>query len=188
MPLCAQLYIVPAGFSYGGVPDDVETAGASNETRHPSLAICPLHPGLQAARSGESAQFARRCDYLRSGRCGDEKATARGTLAAALAEGGYGARLKIVRINALDTEWGKEDAAAACDMGADAVLLPKVEGPANLDTLAAITGETPLWSMMETPLGISVIAAPMIRITIRMATVPVADLEIQMNVRLIRLS
>jgi len=83
----------------------------------------------------------------------DEKAAARGTLGAALAEGGYGGRLKIVRINALDTEWGADDAAAARDMGADAVLLPKVDGPAHLDALAAITGDLPLWSMMETPLG-----------------------------------
>jgi len=83
----------------------------------------------------------------------DEKAAARSTLAAALAEGGYGARQKIIRINALNTEWGAEDAAAARDMGADAILLPKVDGPAHLDALAAITGDVPLWSMMETPLG-----------------------------------
>ncbi|MGA9253781.1 MAG: CoA ester lyase [Roseobacter sp.] len=83
----------------------------------------------------------------------DEKAAARSTLAAALAEGGYGARQKIIRINALNTEWGVEDAAAARDMGADAILLPKVDGPAHLDALAAITGDVPLWSMMETPLG-----------------------------------
>ena len=83
----------------------------------------------------------------------DEKAAARSTLAAALAEGGYGARQKIIRINALSAEWGAEDAAAARDMGADAILLPKVDGPAHLDALAAITGDVPLWSMMETPLG-----------------------------------
>ncbi|MFK7745792.1 MAG: CoA ester lyase [Roseobacter sp.] len=83
----------------------------------------------------------------------DEKIGARATLADALAQGGYGARLKIVRINGLDTTWGADDAAAARDMGADAVLLPKVDGPAQLDALAAITGDTPLWAMMETPAG-----------------------------------
>jgi len=83
----------------------------------------------------------------------DEKAAARATLAAALAQDGYGARMKIVRINALDTAWGVDDAEAAAKMGADAVLLPKVDGPAHLDALAKITGDTPLWAMMETPLG-----------------------------------
>lgn len=83
----------------------------------------------------------------------DEKPAARATLAAALAEGCYGARLKIVRINGLDTDWGGEDARAAADMGADAILLPKVDGAGYLDALAELTGHFPLWAMMETPLG-----------------------------------
>ena len=83
----------------------------------------------------------------------EEKENARETLAAALAEGGYGARVKIVRINGLDTKWGRADAEAAAKMGADAILLPKVDSPADLDALAEITGDTPLWAMMETPRG-----------------------------------
>ena len=79
----------------------------------------------------------------------DEKDAARQTLADALAEGGYGARLKIVRINGLETDWGSRDAAAAAEMGADAILLPKVDGPENLDALAKITKHIPLWAMME---------------------------------------
>ncbi len=83
----------------------------------------------------------------------EEKASARATLAAALGAGGYGARLKIVRVNALSTEWGAEDAAAAVKMGADAILQPKVDGPSDIDALGALTGNVPLWAMMETPLG-----------------------------------
>ncbi|MCL4148750.1 UNVERIFIED_CONTAM: hypothetical protein GTU68_036097 [Idotea baltica] len=83
----------------------------------------------------------------------EEKVTARETLAEALETGGYGTRMKIIRLNGLDTEWGAEDAKAAAAMGADAILLPKVNTPADLDALAAITGDTPLWAMMETPLG-----------------------------------
>jgi len=83
----------------------------------------------------------------------EEKASARATLAQALQTGGYGARLKIIRINALDTPWGAEDARAAAAMGADALLLPKVNSPADLDALAALAGNLPLWAMMETPLG-----------------------------------
>ncbi|WP_417604166.1 HpcH/HpaI aldolase/citrate lyase family protein [Primorskyibacter flagellatus] len=82
----------------------------------------------------------------------DEKPNARATLAAALAEGGYGARMRIVRINGLDTEWGEDDARAANEMECDAVLLPKVETTEQLDALAALT-DKPLWAMMETPKG-----------------------------------
>lgn len=83
----------------------------------------------------------------------EEKENARATLAEALAAGGYGARMKIVRINGLDTDWGRADAAAAAQMECDAVLLPKVDSPADLDALAEITGDLPLWAMMETPRG-----------------------------------
>ncbi|MEL6887767.1 MAG: CoA ester lyase [Pseudomonadota bacterium] len=83
----------------------------------------------------------------------DEKEAARDTLADALNTGGYGARMKVVRINGLDTDWGVADALAASRMGADAILLPKVDSPDDLNALAAQTGDTPLWAMMETPLG-----------------------------------
>ncbi|MEN8839628.1 MAG: CoA ester lyase [Octadecabacter sp.] len=83
----------------------------------------------------------------------DEKITARTTLADELGKGGYGDRLKVVRINGLDTEWGNDDAKAADAMDCDAVLLPKVNSAADVDALAALTGK-PIWAMMETPLGI----------------------------------
>ena len=83
----------------------------------------------------------------------EEKDNARATLAAALAEGGYGSRVRIVRINGFDTPWGRADAEAVTGMDVDAVLLPKVGSPADLDALAAITGDLPLWAMMETPQG-----------------------------------
>ena len=84
----------------------------------------------------------------------DAKVEARDTLYAALAEGGYGPRLKIVRINGLDTEWGTADAAAVAAMNCDAILLPKVDGPADVDALAALVPDLPIWAMMETPQGI----------------------------------
>ncbi len=83
----------------------------------------------------------------------DEKIAARATLATALKTGGYGNRYKVVRINGLDTEWGREDAAEAAKMDADAILLPKVDRPEDLDALAEIVGDIPLWAMMETPLA-----------------------------------
>ncbi|MFV1601230.1 MULTISPECIES: HpcH/HpaI aldolase/citrate lyase family protein [unclassified Phaeobacter] len=83
----------------------------------------------------------------------DEKENARATLAAALDEGGYGGRMKIVRINGLDSPWGAADAEAAAEMDCDAILLPKVSSAADLDQLSKVTGDTPLWAMMETPRG-----------------------------------
>ncbi len=80
-----------------------------------------------------------------------EKENARGMLAEALETDGYGPRMRIVRINALDTEWGKADADAVKAMKADAVLLPKVESAAEVQALADITGDLPIWAMMETP-------------------------------------
>jgi (3S)-malyl-CoA thioesterase len=83
----------------------------------------------------------------------EEKANARATLANALAAGGYGNRMRIVRINGLDTGWGEADAKAAATMDCDAVLLPKVESAAQVDALAALVGDKPIWAMMETPRG-----------------------------------
>ena len=84
----------------------------------------------------------------------DEKDNAREALKQALSEGGFGPRMRIVRINALDTDWGIKDAKAVADMQVDAVLLPKVNHPDDLDALASITGDLPIWAMMETPQGI----------------------------------
>ena len=88
----------------------------------------------------------------------DEKAAARALLAQTLAEGGYGARAKIVRVNGLDTEWGRADLeafAAAIQSGVqiDALLIPKVSSPADLDAVAAVIPDVPLWAMMETAAG-----------------------------------
>ena len=84
----------------------------------------------------------------------DEKVAARATLARFLTELDYAPRVRIVRINGLDTEWGAADAAAfAAHAGADAILVPKVNAPADLDAVATITGDKPLWAMMETALG-----------------------------------
>jgi len=85
----------------------------------------------------------------------DAKEGARDTLKAALAEGGYGNRAKIVRINGLDTQWGEGDVAALRDADADACLLPKVNSAEDVQALADLLGnDTPIWAMIETPLGV----------------------------------
>ena len=59
----------------------------------------------------------------------DAKQLAREQIAAALAEGGYGHRELMVRINALDTEWARDDIQAICSFEnpPDAVLIPKID-------------------------------------------------------------
>jgi (3S)-malyl-CoA thioesterase len=84
----------------------------------------------------------------------DEKAKARVTLAAALTEGGYGERYKIVRMNGLETEWGADDAAAIAEMDCDAVLVPKVNTAADIDAVVERMPGKPVWAMMETPLAV----------------------------------
>ena len=83
-----------------------------------------------------------------------EKPGAREALSAELDAGGFGAQMRIVRINGLDTEWGEADARAAGGMACDAILVPKVGAPEDLDAVAALTGDRPLWAMMETPAGV----------------------------------
>ncbi|MCU9849116.1 CoA ester lyase [Defluviimonas sp. WL0024] len=84
----------------------------------------------------------------------DEKDNARALLAGVLATADYGTRAKIVRINGLDTPWGREDAAAFRGAKVDAILIPKVGSPADVDAVAALIPDVPLWAMMETPAGI----------------------------------
>jgi citrate lyase subunit beta / citryl-CoA lyase len=88
------------------------------------------------------------------------KDEARTAVAAALAAGGYGARERVLRVNALDTPWGHADLAAAATMPLDAVLLPKVESADRVRLAARLLAtlgappERAVWCMIETPLGV----------------------------------
>ena len=84
----------------------------------------------------------------------EEKDMARGVLGKELSTGGYGHRYRMVRINALDTDWGTEDAKSVAQMECDAVLLPKVESPNDIDALQTKTKDMPVWCMIETPRGV----------------------------------
>ncbi len=89
----------------------------------------------------------------------DAKATARDNIVAAIADGGYGPRELIIRINPLSTPWGYEDLAAASISGADAILLPKVESGdmvRQAESVMAVQGapeDMAIWAMIETPMG-----------------------------------
>lgn len=87
------------------------------------------------------------------------KADARERIAAVIGEGGFGARERIVRVNAMDTPWGRADLEAAASMKPDAVLLPKVIAAEQIRAALAVLdaaggGEIPVWIMIETPAGV----------------------------------
>ncbi|HEV2364338.1 MAG TPA: CoA ester lyase [Caulobacteraceae bacterium] len=84
----------------------------------------------------------------------EAKAEARRAAVAAMGEGGFGRREVVVRANGLDTPWGPEDLAAVAAAGPDAILVPKVRGPADVEAyeaaIAAAPERTALWAMIET--------------------------------------
>ncbi|MBN9466331.1 CoA ester lyase [Brevundimonas sp.] len=81
----------------------------------------------------------------------DRKVEARAAAVAALCQGGFTPRLG-VRINALGTPWGADDAAALAEAGADLIVAPKVETPEAVHALsAALPRDARLWAMIETP-------------------------------------
>lgn len=66
----------------------------------------------------------------------------------------------VIRINALSSEWGREDLMVARGCCPDAILVPKVEGLRDVMQVAEALDETDapaalrLWAMMETPRGL----------------------------------
>jgi len=89
----------------------------------------------------------------------EAKAMAREQIKKALEKGGFGDREVFVRINGLDTRWWVDDLHAVADVRPDAVLVPKISDPHQLQDLAARIvdmGTDPhirVWAMMETPLA-----------------------------------
>ncbi len=90
----------------------------------------------------------------------DAKIEARQRIAAEIATGGYAPREVVVRINGIATEWFDDDIAAFSRSGADALLVPKVDGPetvlrvAERMEAAGAAAEMGIWCMLETPLGV----------------------------------
>jgi citrate lyase subunit beta/citryl-CoA lyase len=85
---------------------------------------------------------------------------AHAAVASALAEGGFGPREVLVRVNARGTDWFGADLAALARAGADGIVLPEVESAG--DVTAAVghleasgsPAGLPLWLTVETPRGV----------------------------------
>jgi citrate lyase subunit beta / citryl-CoA lyase len=90
----------------------------------------------------------------------DAKPDARARVAEAVRARGFGPREVVIRVNALDTQWGVADLEAAVAAGPDAILIPKVSRPGDIVAAAKILAarqappEIRLWAMMETPAAI----------------------------------
>jgi citrate lyase subunit beta/citryl-CoA lyase len=89
----------------------------------------------------------------------DAKDLARDQVREAITAGGYGHRELVIRVNGPATPWGAADLEMAMAAKPDAILLPKVSSPADLDRVAhrlnasRVPGTTRIWAMMETPLA-----------------------------------
>jgi len=90
----------------------------------------------------------------------DAKADARAQVAKAVSAGGFGHREVIVRLNALDTPWFRDDIDAAVAARPDAILIPKISTPEQIEMIAQRLFDTHtdlrvrLWAMIETPAAI----------------------------------
>ena len=86
----------------------------------------------------------------------DAKDIARSQVCEAVKAKGFGKREVAIRINGMSTAWGPADLAAAIEAAPDAILVPKVSTPGDLDAIDSRIEGRPiaLWAMMETPLAI----------------------------------
>jgi len=90
----------------------------------------------------------------------DAKEAARDRVVAAVKAGGFGRREVFVRINSIDTEWGADDLTAAAAAAPDAILVPKVSTPSQLELIGQRLFDTHtdlrtrVWVMIETPLAV----------------------------------
>ncbi len=90
----------------------------------------------------------------------DKKAEARENLRRFFAETPLEGREAIIRVNGLDTEFFLDDMAAVIACRPDAVLLPKVDGPDDVQRVADLLSESDateslrIWAMIETPRGV----------------------------------
>lgn len=88
------------------------------------------------------------------------KGEARAAAVTAVNDGGFGHRLLIIRVNALDTQWGSADIAALSGCSPDAVLVPKLCHPDEAGVYRQQLGRGPeLWAMLETCLAFTHLGA-----------------------------
>ncbi len=151
-------------------------AGSSSAALRPRRSVLYM-PGANA-RALEKAQGLAADSLildLEDAVAPDAKAEARDRVVDAVTSGAYGGRELTIRVNGLDTAWHADDLAAAAGAGPAAVVVPKVNSPADVATIEAglVSGGAPdhtkIWAMVETPqamLDCANIAAASERLTV----------------------
>jgi citrate lyase subunit beta/citryl-CoA lyase len=90
----------------------------------------------------------------------DSKAAAREQVMGAVTAGGFGPREVIVRINGIDTPWHVDDLTAAARAAPDAILVPKITTPDQLEAIGQrlldmhADHRTRVWAMIESPIAL----------------------------------
>lgn len=89
----------------------------------------------------------------------EAKVEARANVVEAVKEGGFGSREVVIRVNDLDSPWGRDDIFAVANIGADAILFPNIESSKDVDAVLAILEEAgnttiPIMVMIESPLAV----------------------------------
>ncbi len=88
----------------------------------------------------------------------DAKELARSQVCDAVKAKGFGKREIVIRVNALSTQWGEADLAAAAAAQPNAILVPKISSADDLraveQRLAKSDAGIAVWAMVETPLAI----------------------------------
>ena len=151
-------------------------AGSSSAALRPRRSVLYM-PGANA-RALEKAQGLAADSLildLEDAVAPDAKAEARDRVVDAVTSGAYGGRELTIRVNGLDTAWHADDLAAAAGAGPAAVVVPKVNSPADVAAIEAglVSGGAPdhtkIWAMVETPqamLDCANIAAASERLTV----------------------
>ena len=90
----------------------------------------------------------------------DAKEAARRQVREAVQAGGFGPREVFIRVNAIDTPWFSDDVEAAVVAKPDAILVPKIAEPQQLEMIGQRLFDRHaelsirIWAMIETPLAI----------------------------------
>jgi citrate lyase subunit beta/citryl-CoA lyase len=90
----------------------------------------------------------------------DAKEAARRQVREAVQAGGFGPREVFIRVNAIDTPWFSDDVEAAVAAKPDAILVPKISEPQQLEMIGQrlldrhASLSIRIWAMIETPLAI----------------------------------
>jgi citrate lyase subunit beta/citryl-CoA lyase len=88
------------------------------------------------------------------------KEAARKQVHDAVKSGGFGKRDVFIRVNTIDSAWFAEDMTAAVHAGPDAILVPKIATPKQLELIGQrlldmhANTRVHIWAMIETPVAI----------------------------------